>query len=159
MRRRMAVAALVALCAALDFAQESYSGPRPPQKDVPYLLEASKLIPTEVVSSSSSEASREPVFSVPGTTSPARTPLPEPIFLFSPGQLHADQFALRKLEIKDGHRELTPRSRTSEDQDLRLTLRKLAPDVYRIEADEMLDPGPYALVPQGGNVIFCFDVY
>src|SRR5579875_2191258 len=48
MRRPMAVAALVALCAALGFAQESYSGPRPPKKDVPYLLEASKLIPPKL---------------------------------------------------------------------------------------------------------------
>jgi hypothetical protein len=159
MRRQVAVVVFFAVCAALGFTQESYSGPRPPKKDLPYLLEASKLIPAEVVSKTGSEADRQSVFSVPGTTSPAKTPLPEPIFLFSPDQLHADQFLLRKLESKDGHRELTLRSKAADDQDLRLTVRKLAPDLYRIEADEMLEPGQYALVPQGGSVIFCFDVY
>jgi hypothetical protein len=134
----------------------------PPQKDLPYLREASKLIPTEVQAVTKSKSKEGEMFSVSGTTSPARTPLPEPIFLFSPGQINAEQMALFHFEVKEGRREVTLGKHAGDDDnqpELHLTVRKLDADVYRIEAAEMLDPGEYALSPQGVNRAFCFTVY
>lgn len=142
--------------AGILFAQSSYSGPRPPKKDVPYLIEASRLIETEVEQAPASKKTGQ-AFSIPGAASTTRTPIPEPAFLFSPSQLRADEFVLRRFETKNGERELTRQS--SADDDLHLTVRKLAPGLDRIEVDEMLDAGQYALVPQGESTIFCFDVY
>jgi hypothetical protein len=162
MTRRVLLKIASFLVAGQVFAQMDEANLRPPQKDLPYLLEASKLIPTEAEPTTGSKSKRGETFSVPGTTSPARTPLPEPIFLFSPGQIQAEQFALFHFEVKNGRREVTL-SKRNEDSDnpseLHLTVRKVNADVYRIEAAEMLDPGEYALCPQGVNTAFCFTVY
>ena len=138
-----------------------YSGPRPPKKDVVYLLQAEKLIETEVQQSSESKSKEGRVFSVPGTRSPARTPVPEPIFLFSPNTIRPDQLVLYRLEVMNWHREGVAANRKMEDteNDLRLTLRKLDEGLYRIEASHMLEPGEYGLLPRGGNTAFCFTVY
>lgn len=162
MTRRVLLRVASFLVAGQVFAQTNEANVRPPQKDLPYLLEAAKLIPTEVQPATGSKSKGGEMFSVPGTTSPARTPLPEPIFLFSPGQIQAEQFALFHLEVKNGHREVTVSKHSESDDnpsELRLTIRKVNPDVYRIEAAEMLDPGEYALSPQGVNKAFCFTVY
>lgn len=162
MTRRLLLRMASFLVAGQMFGQTEEANLRPPQKDLPYLLEASKLIPTEAQAATGSKSKAGETFSVAGRTSPARTPLPEPIFLFSPGQIQAEQFALFHFEVKNGRREVTL-SKHNEDDDnpseLRLTIRKVNPDVYRIEAAEMLDPGEYALSPQGVNTAFCFTVY
>src|SRR5581483_2771180 len=162
MTRRLLLKVASFLVAGQVFAQTDEAHLRPPQKDLPYLLEASKLIPTEAQPATGSKSKGGETFSVPGTTSYARTPLPEPILLSSPGQIQAEPFALFHFEVKNGRREVTL-SKHSEDSnnpsERRLTVRKVNPDVYRIEAAEMLDPGEYALSPQGVNKAFCFTVY
>lgn len=159
MKQRVPLAALSACIAAGVLFAQPYSGPRPPKKDVPYLLQASRLIETEVQREPASKTKEGQLITVPGATSPARTPIPEPVFLFSPDRLRADQLVLRRFEAKNGQRELVLRGSSDAESDFHLTLRKLAPDLYRIEADEMLDAGQYALVPQGESTIFCFAVY
>jgi hypothetical protein len=140
--------------------QEKYSGPRPPKKDVPYLLEADKLVAVEVQQASQSSSKEGQIFSVPGTTSTARTPVPEPIFLLSADKIAPDQLGIYRFEVKDGRREvLIGKHKTEDDQILRLTVRQLDAGLFRIEASEMLDPGEYALSPQGVNTAFCFTVY
>ncbi|MFL6353823.1 MAG: hypothetical protein ACJ74Z_18515 [Bryobacteraceae bacterium] len=74
-----------------------YSGPKPRSKDLPYLLHGEKLIATEVQKASQSNSKEGQVFFVPGTTASARTPLVEPIFLFSPDHFRAEQLALFRL--------------------------------------------------------------
>jgi len=142
-------------------AEPIYSGPRPPKKDVVYLLQAEKLIETEVQQASESKAKEGGGFSVPGSTSPARTPLPEPIFLFSPNTIRPDQLVLYRLQVTNGRREgvVTNSKMEDDENDLRLTLRRVGENLYRIEASHMLEPGEYALLPRGGNTAFCFTVY
>lgn len=142
------------------WAQERYSGPRPPKKDVAYLLEAGKLIQTEMQQITESKSKGGRVFSVSGTTSPARTPLPEPIFLFSSGRISAAQLDLYRFEVKNGRREVAAQKNEDDnDEDLRITLRQLDEGLYRIEASHMLDPGEYALSAKDDNTAFCFTVY
>ncbi len=160
MTRRQLLAVLPLSLAIGARAQEKYSGPRPPKKDMPYLLEAEKLIPMEVQQASQSNSKEGQIFSVPGTTSTARTPLPEPIFLLLADKITPDQLGLYRFEVKDGRREvLIGKHRTDEDEILRLTIRPLDAGLFRIEASEMLDPGEYSLSPQGVNTAFCFTVY
>jgi hypothetical protein len=158
-RRFVAFFSLLLLIAAR--AQQAYSGPRPPKKDLVYLLQAQRLIETEVQQASESKSKEGQVVSVPGTTSTARTPLPEPIFLFSPGAIRADRLVLYRFEATNGRREVVISKRKAEDDehDLRVTLRKLDESLYRIEASHMLEPGEYALLPQSSTIAFCFTVY
>jgi len=145
-------------------AQQKSAGPKPPKNDLPYLLEAQKLIPTEIQTLSRSGSKDDTTITVSGTTSPARTPLPEPIFLFSPGQINAAQFELFRFHVTNGHREWSKnKQQNPQDEEpeeiLRLTLRPVAEGVIRIEAAEMLNPGEYALIPKDQKTAFCFTVF
>ncbi len=70
---------LILTASAIAFGQK-YTGPRPPKPDVLYLVHADNLIPTEVTEAKPETKKNEIMYSIPGTTSPARTPLAEPIF-------------------------------------------------------------------------------
>jgi hypothetical protein len=160
MTRRTFVIALTFGPPIATWARQKYSGPRPPQKDLPYLLEGDRLIPAEVQQTTQTKSKEGETFSVPGTTSPARTPLPEPIFLIAPQKLNAEQLALYHLQMKEGRRDVViGKKEDDESQNLRVALRKLEEGLYRIEATHMLEPGEYALSPQGDNTAFCFTVY
>jgi hypothetical protein len=160
MTRREILRALPASFAGTVWAQGKYSGPRPPKKDIPYLLQADKLIQTELQEATTSTTKEGKLYSVAGATSFARTPLPEPIFLFSPDKIRADQMGLYRFEVKDGRRQIiSGKHRSEDDPDLRITLRPLDAGVYRIEASQMLDPGEYSLSPEGAQMAFCFTVY
>lgn len=153
---------IVTLTLSAQEAQEKYSGPKPPKKDVPFLLHADKLIETEIEPAQESKTKEGQVFFVPGTTSPARTPLAEPIFLFSPDRLRADQLGLFRFEVKNGRREVLISNKRKSDEDkpaFHLSVRRLEEDLFRIEVSEMLDPGEYSLSPEGENTAFCFTVY
>ncbi len=161
MTRRVFLAALPVSAIAVASAQDEYSGPRPAKKDVPYLLEADKLVETEVQQAKQSKSKEGQVLSVPGATSTARTPLPEPIFLLLSDKISADQLELYRFEVKDGRREVVIGKHKSDDEqdEFHLTVRKLDGALCRIEAAEMLDPGEYALAPEDGDTAFCFTVY
>lgn len=159
MRWRILFTALLFSLAAT--AQQAGSGPKPPLKDVPYLLEAQKLIQTDIEPVTESKSKDGSIVSVVGTSSKARTPLPEPIFIFAAEKRAADQLVLYHLDVNGNHRESTPGKRSDNDdqEDLRLTIRDLGQGLYRIEASHMLEAGEYALVPRDGKTAFCFSVY
>ena len=141
-----------------------YDGPRPPAKDVPYLKEATKLVATEVQQAAEAKSKSGTAYTVPGATSTARTPIPEPIFLFASSRIDPATLELAHFTVKDGKRELVLGGKKSSDDGddqpvLHLTLRKLDSGLFEIEAAEMLEPGEYALSPQGSNTAFCFTVY
>lgn len=160
MTRRIFLTSLPISFAVTARAQGKYSGPRPPKKDIPYLLEAQKLIQTEVQQARQSKSQEGQIFSVPGANSTARTPLPEPIFLFSPEKIDPTQLQLYRFVVNGGRRDvMIGKQDSDEEENLRLTLRKLDESLYRIEASHMLDPGEYALSPHGSNTAFCFTVY
>jgi hypothetical protein len=159
--RRQILAALagVAVASRTGAAADSYRGPVPPKKDVPYLLHADNLIETEVINASESSQKKDVTFSVPGATSPARTPLAEPIFLFASDHITPDSLSLYQFDVKNGHREIKiPRSKGGV-KSFHTSLRTLAPGLFRIEAAEYLENGEYALSPEGQNIAFCFTVF
>jgi hypothetical protein len=143
-------------------AQDKYSGPRPPKPDVPFLLHASNLVETET--NEAKEETRKDAIAniVKGAASPARTPLAEPIFLIATEKLAAEKLELYKMEVaKNGAREvlIPTKKRDKGPRPLRLSMRQLAPGLYRVEANEYLDNGEYCLTPSGSQTVFCFQVY
>lgn len=159
MTRRAFVAALSSVMNA-----QQYSGPRPPKRDVPFLLEARRLLALDVQHATEQKSKHGQILWVPGAASTARTPLPEPIFLIAPDKINPDQLALYHFEVRNGRREASLASHGAEEdqdyqEDLRLTLRKIDLSLYRIEASHMLDPGEYALHAPGADSAFCFAVY
>ncbi len=87
----MRAPAVFVLLASAVLAADKYTGPRPPQPDIPYLLHASKLIPTEVVEAREEQKKNESTYIIPGASSPARTPLAEPIFLIEADKINPER--------------------------------------------------------------------
>ncbi len=149
---------LLLIVAALAIQAEDYKGPRPAKPDVLYLVHASNLISTEVLTAQQDSKKDTDTFTVPGAASPVRTPLAEPIFLFRSDRIKPDDLGLFKFEVKNGKRQLTLSLRRKKGE-LHLSITKLEKDLYRVEADEVLENGEYSLSPSGSNTVFCFEVY
>jgi hypothetical protein len=140
---------------------EKYNGPIPPKPDLPYLLQAKKLIDVEIGQAREERRKDETVYIISGPASSARTPLPEPIFIIDARQLAVQQIQLYRLDVKDGNREasLPGKAGKGSAQPLHLRVTPIGERLYKIEASEMLDAGEYALAPTGDNRVFCFEVY
>ena len=90
----------------------------------------------------------------------ARTPLAGPVFVFVDGQLSAEKLQLFKFEVKNGRREVFfSRKGKLTAKPRRLNVTPLGGGLYKIEVDESLENGEYALTPEGSNQVFCFQVY
>jgi hypothetical protein len=148
------------VCAGALWAQNDYTGPRPPKPDTPYLMAADTLIPTEAAQAREEQKKDESIYTIPGATSTARTPLAEPVFLFESQKITPDTIGLFRLEVKDGQRHVIL-SQKRRSRPLRLTFKRLADRLYRLEVNENmgLENGEYALSPSGSNDSFCFTVY
>jgi len=156
MRSALWLAALLALGA------EKYTGPRPPKPDLPYLVHADNLIPTELNEAQQQTRGRTTVYTVPGASSPARTPVAEPIFLFLADKIAPESLELYKLEVKGGNRQIVfPENKKDQPRPLRLVVTRLDEKLYRLEVSERfgLENGSYSITPAGSNTVFCFDVY
>ena len=158
MRYQLAFAFLIAgaLCAA-----EKYTGPTPPKPDIPYLLHASNLIETEVAQARQENHKDDSRFAIAGATSSARTPLAEPIFIIDARQISPETLELYRLDVKGGNREVSTNSsrRRGGSHALHLAVKQLSGHLYRVEVDEPLENGEYALSPNGDNKAFCFEIY
>ena len=152
---------LILLSALAASGAEKYSGPRPPKPDVPYLLHADNLLPTEVVDAKEETGKKdETTYAIAGTASSARTPLAEPIFLLLSDKVIADKLELYKFDVKNGRRELVmSRGKRKGAKALHLSVDKLDGKLYKVEASEPLDNGQYSLSPSGSNQVFCFEIY
>jgi hypothetical protein len=147
---------LLAVCAAQA---QKYGGPRPAKPDLPYLKHAEDLLPTEAAVAKEEKLKKDDVaYIVAGLSSPAKTPLASPIFLFESDKLATDKLQLFKLEPKSGHREIIfgPKKRP---QPIRLETTRLDGNLYRIEVGESLAPGEYSITLEGSNQVFCFQVF
>ena len=149
---------LIALGASTVLAAEKYSGPVPPKPDVPYLLHASNLIETETGQARQENRKNEATFSVAGSASPARTPLAEPIFIIDARNISPERLELARLEVKGGNREVTL-GRKKGARLLHLAVTPLGGHLYKVEVDEPLENGEYALSPSGDNRVFCFEIF
>lgn len=151
------IVGLVSLLGVLVlFGAEKYDGPVPPKADIPYLLHASNLIETEA-----GQARQEKSTAViPGASSPARTPLAEPIFIIKAQSISPDRLELARLDVKGGNREVSFGSGKHRGaRFLHLAVTPLGNQLYKVEVDEPLENGEYALSPSGDNRVFCFEVY
>ncbi len=159
MRSKFALAS--ALIAASLFAAEKYNGPVPPKPDIPYLLHASNLIETEVTQAREENKKNDTTFIVPGASSSVRTPLAEPIFIIDSRTVSAESFELYRLDVKGGNREVSVNSsrRRGGSHALHLAVKQLSGHLYRVEVDEPLENGQYALSSNGDNHAFCFEIY
>jgi hypothetical protein len=158
MRCKIAFAFVIAGCLA---AAEKYNGPTPPMPDIPYLVHASNLIETEVAQARQENHKDDSKFAVPGASSSARTPLAEPVFLIDARQLSPESFELYRLDVKGGNREVSVNSsrRRGGSHALHLAVKQVSGHLYRVEVDEPLENGEYALSPNGDNRAFCFEIY
>lgn len=160
-RKTLALSFVLALTA---FA-EKYSGPKPPKPDVPYLVHADNLVETEVLEAKEQKGKGKGkkdtmAYIVAGANSTAKTPLASPIFLIQSENVAADKLQLYRLDVKDGHREVTARKGKLTTQPVILNVTPLGNDnLFRIEVDQTLKPGEYALTPEGSNQVFCFAVF
>lgn len=129
-------------------------------KDMVYLVHADNLVPTETGDAKQDSKKDDSIFSVPGVSSPARTPLAEPIFIIQSDRISAESLELYRLDVKNGHREVTVSGRRRGGQRaLHLSVTRLERGLYKVEAAEVLENGEYALTPTGSNQVFCFEVY
>lgn len=141
-------------------AADRYNGPRPPKPDLLYLVHADNLVPTEAVEAHQDSKKDDTIYTIPGASSSARTPLAEPIFLVQADEVLPDRLELYRLDVKNGHREVTTsKRRRGGSKALHLSVTKLDGKLYRVEADELLDDGEYAISVFDSNKAFCFQVY
>ena len=151
---------LLCLTAGLSNSEEKYSGPVPPKPDVLYLMHATTLVETEVGQAREEKRKNDSTYIVNGASSPARTPLAEPVFIVDARQIAPERLELYKLDVKNGNREVSiaPKARRTAGR-LYLTVTKLNGRLYKIEASTPLENGEYAISPSDGNSVFCFEVY
>ena len=159
----MRILALLLCAAAWLPAQKKYDGPKPPKPDVVFLLHAANLVPTEVADAKEEKRKDDNAYIVDGANSTARTPMAEPIFLIESKSIQPDRLQLYKLDVKNGKREVVfpPANKRKKDspRPLNLTMKRLGDGIYRIEANEFLQNGEYAITPEGSNQVFLFEVY
>ena len=150
------------LAAALPMAaQKKYTGPPVPKSDVPYLLHASNLIEVETATAQESSHKDDQVFAISGATSPTRTPVPEPIFIFKADRVNPDHIALYRMESKGGQRSVTIPSRpggkrSESSRPVFILVNALDNHIFKIEVNEPLENGEYCLSPEGTNTSWCF---
>jgi hypothetical protein len=136
---------------------QSSSAPKPPKPDLPYLKHADNLVPTELVQAQEQKKKDESTFVIAGAASTAKTPLALPIFLFQSDKIAVDTLQLYRLEIKNGHREVTVGKHGAEAIQLQVT--PVEGKIYRIEVYNELEPGEYSFSPNNSNTAFCFQVF
>jgi hypothetical protein len=146
---------LISLSAFWLAGADKWTGPVPPKPDVPYLLHASTLVETE--QGQARQEKNNAVIS--GASSPARTPLSEPIFIMNAQNITPTQLELARMEVKGGNREVSLSGGRRRTRFLHLAVTPLGGHLYKIEADEPLENGEYALSPSGDNRVFCFEIY
>lgn len=151
--------ALMFLIAGSLAGAEKYTGPVPPMPDIPYLLHAANLVETEVAQAK--EGRKNDTYIISGASSTARTPLAEPIFIIDARQIQPETFELYRLDVKGGNREvsLSGNRRRGGSHALHLTVKPLSGHLYRVEVDEPLEDGEYALSPSNDNRAYCFEIY
>jgi hypothetical protein len=152
----------IALCfaAALTATAQKYTGPLPPQTDLPYLKHAETLVATEMLEAKEEKGKKDDItYVIAGAASSARTPLASPIFLLQTDKVIAAKLSLYKLESRNGRREITF-SPKKQPKAIRVELTRLNTDkLYRLEVEESLEPGEYSLSAEGSNTVYCFQVY
>ena len=142
--------------------QQKYDGPKPEKEDLPYIVQADNLIPTDAGRAKEQKGKKDEItYTVSGPAAKARTPLASPIFLLKTKEIVPEKISLYRFEVKNGNREIMFRSgkRSKNPEPAHLNIRRLAEGLYRIEVSDSLSNGQYSLSPEGSNDVFCFEVF
>ncbi len=137
--------------------------PEPPKTDLPYLLMAQDLVPTDAIDAqqdvrNAGKKNEETTYWVAGEHATARTPLASPIFVLKEDSLAVERLSIYPFELRNGRREITF-SHKKLLKPFTLTLKKVKDALYRMEVNESMPAGEYALTPSGSNSVFCFAVF
>ena len=162
LHREMTMRLAVFFVAAFAALAQKYSGPAPEKEDLPYLVQADNLVPTEAATAQEQKGKKgETLYVVAGAASTARTPLASPIFVLKVKDLVPEKSQLYKLDVRNGRREITFRSgkNSRNPQPVRLDIKRLDEGLFRLEVGESLPNGQYSFTPEGSNDVFCFEVY
>jgi hypothetical protein len=130
---------------------------KPPKPDLPYLKHADNLVSTEVAQAQEQKKKDASTYLIDGVASTAKTPLALPIFIFQSDKIAVESLQLYRLESKSGHREVTTGKKGADP--IRLQVKPLGNNVYRIEVYDELEAGEYSLSPNNSNTAFCFAVF
>jgi len=151
---------LIVFVSAMLLLGQKYTGPQPEKADLPYLIHADDLVPTEATEAKEETRKDETLFVIEGASSSVATPLASPAFLIRADQLAPDKLEIYKLESKNGRREiLFTRKKKQMAKPIRCTVNRVGEDLFRLEVDESLGKGEYSITPSGSNQVFCFRVY
>ncbi|MBZ5594018.1 MAG: hypothetical protein LAP39_17395 [Acidobacteriia bacterium] len=151
---------LLLFVSAIVLLGQKYTGPQPEKADLPYLIHADALVPTEATEAKEENRKDEVIYVIEGASSSVATPLASPAFLIRAGQLAADKLEIYKLEAKNGRREiLFSRKKKQMARAIRCTASRVGDDLFKLEVDESLGNGEYSITPNGSNQVFCFRVY
>ena len=153
MIRRLMLLSIAAVC----FAAYEYKGGNPPKPDLPYLVHADNLIPTDAGEAKKESAKKSTTFYIEGAAASAKTPLPEPIFLIDAHSLDITHLNIFPFKVVNGRREFTINSKGAAP--LKKSVHRVRDNLYVFEAAEALPAGQYALSPDGSDVVFCFEVF
>ena len=139
---------------------QKYTGPQPEKADLPYLIHADVLVPTDATEAREETRKDDIIYVIDGATSSAATPLASPAFLIRADQLAPDKLEVYKVESKNGRREiLFSHKKKQVARPVRCTASRVGDDLYKLEVDESLGAGEYSITPNGSNQVFCFRVF
>lgn len=145
---------------SLALSGQKYTGPQPEKADLPYLIHADALVPTEATEAREETRKDDIIYIIDGATSSAATPLASPAFLIRADQLVPDKLEVYKVESKNGRREiLFSHKKKQVARPVRCTASRVGDDLYKLEVDESLGAGEYSITPNGSNQVFCFRVF
>jgi len=151
---------LLLFVSAVVLLGQKYTGPQPEKADLPYIIHADSLVPTEALEAKEETRKDEIVYVIEGATSSAATPLASPAFLVRVEELAPDKLEIYKLESKSGHREiLFSRKRKQIARPVQCTVSRVGESLFKLEVDQSLEKGEYSITPNGSNTVFCFRVY
>ena len=156
----MRLALFLALAVPALFAQK-YSGPMPEKEDLPYIVQADNLIPTEFTTAQEQKGKKDEVtYFIPGAASSAKTPLASPIFLIKVKDLDPEKLQLFRLDVKNGRREITMRTgkRAKNPDPAHIDVKRLGDNLVRLEVSDSLPNGQYSFSPQGSDDVYCFEI-
>lgn len=98
------------------------------------------------------------LYTAPGESSPAKTPLALPIFLLKAEKLNPESLPMYRLEPKEGRREITLAGKKNAGAIHVLVTRLTTNGLFRLEVTDGLDSGQYFLSLNGTNRGFCFTI-
>lgn len=157
---RLAVFFLAAAATPAMLAQK-YSGPVPEKEDLPYIVQADNLIPTEATTAQEQKGKKDEItYFIPGAASPAKTPLASPTFLIKVKELDPEKLQLYRLDVKNGRREITTRTgkRAKNGEPAHIDVKRVGDGLVRVQVSDSLPNGQYSFSPQGSDDVYCFEV-